>query len=142
MTQIETGDHVTGTTPITRLRRSRDDKVIAGLCGGLGTYFGADPLWFRVAFVVLAVGGGSGVLLYLVAWLLVPEQRPDESVAPGTASLDRHGPVVAGLALVVLGLMLLADALVPWFDRVMWPLLVVAAGLGLLYTGSRHVGNS
>jgi phage shock protein C len=141
MTQMETGAQVVGHEPVPRLRRSRADKVVAGVCGGLGRYFGADPIWFRVAFVVLAVGGGSGVLLYLVAWLLVPEERPDERAVSGTASLDRHGPAVAGLALVVVGLMLLADAVVPWFDRVLWPLLVVAAGLGLLYTGSRHVGN-
>jgi phage shock protein C len=49
-----------------RLRRSTDDKVVAGVCGGLGRYFGVDPLFFRLAFVVLAIGGGSGVLLYIV----------------------------------------------------------------------------
>jgi phage shock protein PspC (stress-responsive transcriptional regulator) len=47
--------------------------VLTGLCGGLGRYFGLDPLIFRVAFVVLALAGGTGVLLYLVGWLLIPD---------------------------------------------------------------------
>lgn len=118
------------------LRRSTEDKVVAGVCGGLGRYFGVDPVWFRVAFVVLTLGGGSGILVYLLAWLLIPEQRPGESLGRGRSSMD--GSIVVGVALVAIGLMLLVNTLVPWFDRVMWPLVVIAAGLALLYTGTRR----
>ncbi len=48
------------------LRRSRDDRVIAGVCGGLGRYLGIDPVVVRLAALVLVVAGGTGVLLYLI----------------------------------------------------------------------------
>jgi phage shock protein C len=120
------------------LRRSTDDKVIAGVCGGLGSYFGVDPVWFRLAFVVLAVGGGSGVLLYLIAWLVIPAQRPGEELERGPSTIGEQGPVIVGVGLVAVGLMLLVNNLVPWFDRIMLPLVVVAAGIALLYSGSRN----
>ncbi|HZD79229.1 MAG TPA: PspC domain-containing protein, partial [Actinomycetota bacterium] len=49
--------------PTRSLRRSRSDRVIAGVCGGIGWYLGVDPVLIRIAFVVLTVAGGSGVLL-------------------------------------------------------------------------------
>lgn len=62
-----------GQTPPPVLTRSTDDKVVSGLAGGLGRYFGVDPVVFRIAFVVMALAGGSGILLYLVGWLLIPD---------------------------------------------------------------------
>lgn len=64
-------------TPDTRppLRRKRDDKVVAGVCSGLGEYLGIDPVWLRIAFVALTFGGGSGVLLYFIAMLAIPEEE-------------------------------------------------------------------
>jgi phage shock protein PspC (stress-responsive transcriptional regulator) len=61
-----------------RLYRSRIDKKIAGVCGGMGEYFDIDPLIIRIIFVALAISAGSGILLYLLLWLLVP--YPDETV--------------------------------------------------------------
>lgn len=144
MTQMETGppespsEEAAGTG---LLRRSTDDKVVAGVCGGLGRYFGVDPVWFRIAFVVLAIGGGSGVLLYLIAWVAIPEQRPGDEVGKGPSTLGSQGPVIAGVALIAVGLMLLINNLVPWFDRIMWPLVVVAVGLAMVYSGSRNARN-
>jgi phage shock protein C len=57
-----------------KLYRSRTDRKIAGVCGGLASYFNVDPTLIRVLFVVLAVVGGSGVILYLALWLIVPNQ--------------------------------------------------------------------
>jgi len=143
MTQSDTDIRAAGEEQSpARLRRAVDDRVIAGVCGGLGRYFGADPVWFRVAFVVLTVGGGSGVLLYLVAWLVIPEQGPGDTATTTAATIGEHGPIIAGIALTAVGLMLLIDNLVPWFDRVMWPMVVIAAGLALLFTGSRHAGRN
>ena len=59
--------------PVPTLRRSVTDRKVAGVAGGLGRYFNVDPLIFRVVFVTLAIFGGSGLLLYAVGWLLVPE---------------------------------------------------------------------
>jgi phage shock protein C len=137
MTQLESGPSVAEDRSPPRLRRSVDDKVVAGVCGGLGTYFGVDPLFFRLAFVVLAIGGGSGVLIYLIAWLVIPEASKDTPIV-SAASVGSHGPVLAGVALIAVGLMLLANNLMPWLDRVMLPLVVVAAGVALLYSGGRR----
>lgn len=142
MPQLGTGpppaEEASAQEPVAKLRRSRQDRVVAGVCGGLGTYLGVDPLWFRLAFVVLTVGGGAGILIYLVAWLIIPEQAGDEELVVRKAGSTSDGTVAVGVALVAVGLMLLFNTVFPWFDRLMWPLMVVAAGLALLYTGRRR----
>lgn len=55
-----------------RLVRSESERMLAGVCGGLGQHFGIDPSVVRIVFVLLAVFGGSGVVLYLVLWLILP----------------------------------------------------------------------
>ncbi len=55
-----------------KLYRSRNDKMIGGVCGGLGEFLGVDPTLVRLAFVILAIFGGSGILLYIIAWLIIP----------------------------------------------------------------------
>ncbi len=55
------------------LRRSRSDWMIAGVCGGLGEFFGLSPAWFRIAFLIsLLPGGVPGLLLYIIMWAIVP----------------------------------------------------------------------
>jgi phage shock protein C len=57
-----------------KLYRSNTNRMLAGVCGGLAEYFNLDPTLIRVLFVVLAVLGGSGVVLYLAMWIIVPKQ--------------------------------------------------------------------
>jgi len=139
MTQLDTGPPaVEGDIPQTRLRRSTEDRVIAGVCGGLGRYFNTDPVWFRLGFVVVTLAGGAGILIYLISWLVIPEAGKGDVLVGRADAMGSQGPMIAGIALVGIGLMLLVNTLVPWFDRVMWPLAVVAAGAGMLYLGSRR----
>ena len=57
------------------LHRSRSTRVIAGVCGGLGEFFGLDAFWFRLGFLIaLLPGGVPGILLYLILWLIVPSE--------------------------------------------------------------------
>ncbi len=57
------------------LRRSRNNRIFAGVCGGLGEFFGINPFWFRLAFLIaLLPGGVPGFLLYLVLWLIIPNE--------------------------------------------------------------------
>lgn len=57
------------------LRRSRSNRIIAGVCGGLGQFFGIAPFWFRLGFLIaLLPGGVPGILLYLLAWLIIPNE--------------------------------------------------------------------
>ena len=59
-----------------RLRLSAQERMIGGVCGGLGEHFELDPILFRAAFLVLAFVGGLGILLYVVLWLLMPAAAP------------------------------------------------------------------
>lgn len=56
-----------------RLLRSRSNRTVAGVCAGIAEYFGWDPTMVRVGWIVLTLLGGSGILLYLILWLVVPE---------------------------------------------------------------------
>ncbi len=60
-----------------QLRRSRDDRYVAGVAGGLGRHFGIDPTIVRVLLIALTIVGGAGLLLYAAAWLFVPEDGAD-----------------------------------------------------------------
>jgi phage shock protein C len=59
---------------VKRLYRSRSERKIAGVCGGLGTYLGVDPVIFRILWIVLALAGGLGLVAYLVAWIIIPQE--------------------------------------------------------------------
>ncbi|MBI3174747.1 MAG: PspC domain-containing protein [Chloroflexi bacterium] len=57
------------------LRRSRSDRMLAGVCGGLGEFFGISPAWFRLAFLIALIPGGvPGIGLYILMWLIIPTQ--------------------------------------------------------------------
>lgn len=58
------------------LRRSIDNRIIGGVCGGLAEYFGIDPIWIRLAFLISLIPGGvPGLLIYFVLWLIMPNQK-------------------------------------------------------------------
>ena len=61
-----------------KLRRSRTDRLIGGVCGGLAEFFGMNAFWFRLLFFILGLPGGvPGVLPYLILWAIIPlEERP------------------------------------------------------------------
>ena len=57
------------------LRRSRRNRMVAGVCGGLGAFFGISPWWFRIGILLaLAPGGVPGVLIYLLLWIMIPKE--------------------------------------------------------------------
>jgi phage shock protein C len=58
-----------------RLYRSLDNRKIAGVCGGLGDYFDIDPTMVRLAWVIFTLVGGAGLLGYIIAWIVMPEQK-------------------------------------------------------------------
>jgi phage shock protein PspC (stress-responsive transcriptional regulator) len=68
-----------GYPPLSAIRRSRTDRKVVGVAGGLGRWAGVDPLVLRILFVVLTLFGGSGILLYALGWLLVPDEGEEES---------------------------------------------------------------
>ena len=115
------------------LRRSSDDRVVAGVGGGIGRHVGVDPTVVRLSLVVLAVANGLGVVLYLGAWALMPAEAPPPAPPPVGArarSTDR----AVGLGLLTLGTLLLfarVGLLLP--AGVVWAVALSAAGLALAW---------
>jgi phage shock protein PspC (stress-responsive transcriptional regulator) len=87
-----------------RLVRVRDNRIIGGVCGGLGRYFNVDPILFRIGAVALVFAGGAGVLLYLAALLLVPNEEEGAVPAVPIGQGRNRALVIAG----VVGLLLIA----------------------------------
>ncbi len=63
-----------------RLFRSEENRVIAGICGGLGDFFQVDATVIRLIFIVITVFGGGGILLYLILWLIIPSQGSSSEI--------------------------------------------------------------
>ncbi|WP_153532782.1 PspC domain-containing protein [Actinomadura macrotermitis] len=73
-------DKDTTAAPAKQFRRTRDGRMIAGVCAGTGRYFDIDPNIVRLALAVFSLFGGSGLALYAIAWLLLPEEGAETSV--------------------------------------------------------------
>ena len=58
-----------------KLLRSKNNRMLAGVCGGIAEYFNIDPTIARIIYVVLFFAGCTGLLLYLIMWLLIPEEK-------------------------------------------------------------------
>jgi signal transduction histidine kinase len=124
--------------PVSRsgsLRRDLDNRVVAGVCAGLGQRMGIDPAILRVAFVVAAAAGGVGMALYALAWLIIPAERTERPSAPAWG-LPRRASwhVAAGVGLLMLALLLFLRELGVWFsDALVWPVVLAATGTALIW---------
>jgi phage shock protein C len=120
-----------------RLRRSRTDRVLFGVCGGLGRYLNIDPVVLRIITIAL-IFAGVGVVAYIIAWLVIPEADEDEPEPPLSPASRSRAAVVMGASLVALGVLLLARTMLPWFDSsLFWPLVVVGGGVLLVARARR-----
>jgi phage shock protein C len=135
-----TSPTATDSGPVTErppLRRSTSDKVVAGVAGGLGRYLAVDPIIVRIALVVFALSGGAGVLLYIIAWIAIPEERPGELPAVTTQFDRNNGVIILGATLLIAGGLLFADRLVPTFSSFVGPLMLIALGVALVLGARR-----
>jgi len=119
-----------------RLYRSRKDRVIGGVCGGLGGYLSVDPVIVRIIWLATVLLGGTGVLAYLIAWILIPES-PEEIADSDRKTRSMDGAKVIGIVLIVAALIWLSGRfginhmlILPWG----WigPIALVALGIALL----------
>lgn len=84
-----------------KLYRSRKQRIIGGVCGGIGEYFGVDPVLIRLAWVLFCLVWGAGLLFYLIAWIIIP-RAPDyvdvQSIPPGSPPppASQSGPHTTG----------------------------------------------
>ncbi len=135
-----------------KLYRSRTDSMIAGVCGGLAEYFDIDTSLVRVGAVLFTLAWGSGILAYVVLWLIVPQKSLESSVMksegeqkvtvkatePDKSERDK-GVLFVGIILTVLGALLLMNNYLSfaWLSfRRLWPLLIIFIGLIIIMKGS------
>ena len=132
-------------SPTQRLFRSRTDRVLGGVCGGLAKYFNIDPTLTRVFFAIIGLSWGLGVLLYIVMWLIVPEEggvavieqiKSDNPPAKPVNVLGRanHRTFLA-VVLIAIGSIALLNQYFP-HDWIRWPslwaLVLVAVGVYII----------
>lgn len=142
-----------------RLYRSRTKKVIGGVAGGLADYLNLDPVLIRVLFVIITLINGLGILLYIILWIVVQEEpyqaysyemgsssepsdtenenRSNEHKQPEpkqpVQKKNGKGRVIAGVVLISLGFIFLAENWFPHFDfSDILPLALVGAGIWLV----------
>jgi phage shock protein PspC (stress-responsive transcriptional regulator) len=123
---------------VKRLERSRSDRMLAGVCGGLARYFDIHPAFYRVGFVVLTLIGGAGILIYIAAALVIPDEGEADSIASAALRDRRERPwPLIGLAFVaVAGLVLLSRVSIWPHGDVAWFLLLIA-GVIILHLARR-----
>jgi phage shock protein PspC (stress-responsive transcriptional regulator) len=132
-----------------QLRRSRTDKVLGGVSGGLAEYSGIDALLWRVGFVALALAGGTGVVVYLLLWLLMPAGPTFYGAAPEPRVKAPAGPrspvpgMTVALVLIVVGVLALITRFGGWHPgpRGFLGAALLVVGLGLVaaaFTGGRN----
>jgi phage shock protein C len=123
---------------VRQVRRSRRDRILGGVCGGIGRYLGVDPVLLRVAAVALALSGGLGVLAYVIGWVAIPEAAEDETKRPVPPAGRAVVATAVGAALVFVGTVVFVRQWYPWFGAdLFWPLIVVAIGLLVVFSGRR-----
>lgn len=134
-----------------RLTRSKSDRMLAGICGGIGEYLGIDPTFIRILFFILVFGGGTGFWIYLLLWILIPEEgetqtkdfkeRMHDMGSDFSSAVSTPHPksgLIVGGGLILLGIFWLIDQLnikwLWWWDfDVLWPILLIILGGVLLY---------
>lgn len=153
----------------TVLYRSESDRMLGGVCGGLGDYLGIDSTFARLFFVLLFFGSGIGVLAYLALWIIMPEesnayagkgweenikdsaqnfgervQNVGEEFGEAVRSPHPKAGLIVGIALIALGALLFIENLgIPglgWLSfDILWPLLLIIGGGALLLRRTQGV---
>jgi phage shock protein C len=138
---------------VKKLYRSRKNSMIAGVCGGIAEYFDIDPTLVRLLAILIVFLGGVGVLAYIIAWIIIPEnphQQVDdkeyghdeeEDITPEEKQ-DNNRHIWGGLILIFLGLFFLLRSFFPRFFVVsFWPIILVLIGIVLIvqsFTGKKN----
>jgi len=113
--------------------RSRTDRVLTGVAGGLAERIGVDPIVIRFSFVVLGLAGGAGVFLYGLLWMLSVEPNGHAVPSPG-----RGVRSTVAVAFIVVGALLILRSLGIWFgDAIVWPAALAATGSAIIWSRTR-----
>ncbi len=120
-----------------RLYRSRRDRMLAGVCGGIAEYLGIDAVLVRL-ITLLLVFAGVGIPAYIVAWIIIPEEPATDGEIKEEEEV--HATRVrknTGILIIIVGIILLIDQFYPNWDLFkLWPLVLILAGIYLLKESS------
>lgn len=149
------------------LLRSREERMVGGVCAGLGSYLRIDPILVRIFFVILILADGVGMILYLLLWLIIPVEGAQSQadirdtmrngaeeisarareikgeLQAGQAPMGSQMGVIVGSVLIMFGVFMFLDIMnLPWLAwfrlELLWPGLLILAGLLLLLRRSRE----
>ncbi len=153
----------------TYLYRSESNRMLGGVCGGLGDYLALDPVFIRLFFVLLFFGHGSGMMLYLILWIIMPNkskvqegknfednikdsaenfgermQTIGQEFGEAMRSPNPQAGMIVGIALVTLGGILFIENLgiysLRWISfDVLWPALLIIGGIVILQRRTREI---
>jgi phage shock protein C len=136
------------TTTERRLQKSRTDRMIDGVCGGIAAYFSVDATLVRIVWVLLTLFGGSGLILYIAAMIIMPKEElsPIPEAAPAQPKNHAQNTKFWGILLITVGAFWLMDNLdfplwhhwwsFPWHFGV--PLLLILAGVMFMFGGREY----
>lgn len=130
------------------LKRSRRNRVIAGVCAGLADYFNIDIALVRVLFVVAALCGSFGFWMYVILWIVVPEEIIEGDTIDITPKDDivekktAYGAMIASLILIFIGLVALLDNFlsIAWLWK-LWPVALIIIGVVILVNSQKNNSN-
>jgi phage shock protein PspC (stress-responsive transcriptional regulator) len=144
-----------------KLYRSRRRRVIGGVAAGLGEYLNLDPILVRIIFIIVTLINGIGILLYIILWIVVPEEPLSVTYGFDKTEKDKEGEkeksenssaetkdftpqqkgsgrIAAGIILIGLGVIFLSERFFPYFDfEDILPLALIVVGIGLLLNSFR-----
>lgn len=127
-----------------QLYRSTENKIIGGVCGGLGEYFEIDPSLVRVIMILLFFAHGIGLLAYIIAWIIIPQRPFDAEPVKTEREYSSWHKYLPGILLMAIGIILLIRETWFWFDfKQFWPLIFIAIGLYLIFRKrNNHTDNN
>ena len=152
-----------------KLYRSVTDKMLAGVCGGLAEYFAIDPVIVRLIFVLAVIFGGSGILAYIILWIIIPQKPfiitpfntnpPSDDSQSSVEEKKSENPefnmnamninktqsnrsIYAGAFLILLGGIFLLDNFIPHFNfGDFWPLILIGLGFAIILNARNNTVN-
>jgi len=123
-----------------RIYRSRKNRMIAGVCGGIAEYLNIDPAIVRLIMALLVLANGLGIILYILAVIIIPEKPEETGDVSSSPYVETHSPVTLGVILIIIGIVaIIWSAGIPWLHMVspgvFIGVVVLLAGLYFLIRG-------
>jgi phage shock protein PspC (stress-responsive transcriptional regulator) len=121
-----------------RLYRSKTNRVVAGVCGGIGEYLDIDPILVRIAWILFCFMGGAGILAYFISMVIIPENPQEKAPEVKKRKDEAQAALIGGVILLLIGSFFLLSnfGFLSWVNWLtFWSVLIIAIGLILVFKG-------